>query len=72
MRIKLTTIIIVFKAIFMKMKFKMFRGLFASWDTLFTHASEFATKIGKDRVINISHSNSRRDGVVTVWYWSDE
>ena len=56
----------------MKVKFEMFRGLFSSWDALFTEASDFATKIGKDRVINISHSNSRRDGLVTVWYWSDE
>ncbi len=56
----------------MKVKFEMFRGTFASWDTLFTEACEFATKIGKDRVINISHSDSHSDGVVTVWYWSDE
>lgn len=56
----------------MKVKFKMFRGVFASWDKLFTQASEFATKIGRDKVINISHSDSHSDGVVTVWYWSDE
>ena len=56
----------------MKVKFEIFRGIFASWDTLFTEASEFASKIGKDRVINISHSNNHKNGVVTVWYWSDE
>ena len=56
----------------MKVKFEMFRGTFTSWGTLFTEASEFATKIGKDRVINISHSDSHSHGVVTVWYWSEE
>ena len=46
----------------MKVKYKMFRGVFASWEKLFTQASEFASKIGKDRVINISHSDSHSDG----------
>ncbi len=56
----------------MKVKFESFRGLFASWETLFTQASEFASKIGKERVINISHSDNHSKGVVTVWYWSEE
>jgi hypothetical protein len=50
-------------------RFKVFRGGFDKWETLFAKAAEFASGIGHDRVISISHSE---DEVVTVWYWSDE
>ena len=53
----------------MNVKYKVFRGRLASWETLFKEASEFATSVGRDRMINISHSCDHRDGVVTVWYW---
>jgi hypothetical protein len=36
---------------------------------LFQGAAELATSIGKDRLINISHSMDQNHGVVTVWYW---
>jgi len=49
--------------------FRMFRGTFASWNTLFTEAAQFASTLGKDRLISISHSAESSDGVVTVWYW---
>jgi hypothetical protein len=39
-----------------------------SWDSLFAKAAEFATRIGPDRVINISHSEDMSVGVVAVWY----
>ena len=55
----------------MKVKYKIFRGILSTWDNLFTEASEFASKLGPDKVINISHSASGADGVVTVWYWSE-
>lgn len=48
----------------------MFRGTFASWDSLFRKAASFASRVGPDRVINISHSCTHSDGVVTVWYWA--
>ena len=51
-------------------KFRVFRSDFSSWNTLFEEAAEFATIIGRDRVISISHSADNVDGVVTVWYWS--
>jgi len=51
--------------------FKTYRGLLASWDTLFTQAAAFATTLGPDRVIAISHSTDHNDGVVTVWFWED-
>ncbi len=53
----------------MKAKFKVFRGTLTSWSALFVEASEFATKIGKERLISISHSGDKSEGVVTVWYW---
>ena len=53
-----------------KATYKTFRGLFASWDQLFREAADFATELGPDRVISISHSADRSDGVVVVWYWS--
>lgn len=51
------------------MKFKHFRGTLKSWDKLFEEAADFATAIGKERVVSISHSSDNSDGVVTVWYW---
>ncbi|NIL99388.1 MAG: hypothetical protein GTN89_00125 [Acidobacteria bacterium] len=56
----------------MQVKYKLFRGLLASWDDLFTQAAEFAQQVGPDRLINVSHANSGGDGTVTVWYWADE
>ena len=53
----------------MKAHYKTFRGMLASWDTLFTMAADFASSLGPDRLISISHSADHSDGVVTVWYW---
>lgn len=55
----------------MQVRFQVFRGVFSSWQSLFEQASEFATRVGPDRVISISHSEDKEDGIVTVWYWSD-
>jgi hypothetical protein len=52
-----------------RVSYKMFRGMMASWDELFGNAARFATELGETRVINISHSCAGSDGVVTVWYW---
>jgi hypothetical protein len=56
-------------AISQSVKFKVYRGVWASFDSLFCEASEFATSVGKDRLISISHSEDKDDGIVTVWYW---
>jgi hypothetical protein len=54
----------------MRVLFKFFASSFSSWDTLFQQAADFATEIGPERLINISHSESHAaKGVVTVWYW---
>ena len=50
-------------------QYRMYRGTFDSWETLFAQAAECATQIGRDRLISISHSEDKDDGVVTVWYW---
>lgn len=53
----------------MNVQFKIFKGTFSSWNTLFSKASEFASQLGPEKLINISHSCTHSDGVVTVWYW---
>jgi hypothetical protein len=50
--------------------FEVFRGTLASWHTLFSEAAAFATEVGPRRLISISHSEDRNEGVVTVWYWA--
>jgi hypothetical protein len=50
-------------------RFKYFRGTFKSWEHLFNDAAEFATTIGPERLITISHSSDHSEGVITVWYW---
>lgn len=44
--------------------------MLSSWDQLFQEAAEFASEIGPDRLINISHSADAGDGVIAIWYWS--
>lgn len=53
----------------MKVKFMIFRGTWASWQTLFEQAAAFASKLPPERLISISHSEDKNDGVVTVWYY---
>ena len=55
-----------------QVQFQVFRGTFATWQKLFSDAAEFATRVGRGRVISISHSEDRGEGVVTVWYWASE
>ena len=54
----------------MRVAYEKFRGTMATWDELFARAAEFATTLGQERLISISHSADHSDGVVTVWYWS--
>ncbi|MBN1818545.1 MAG: hypothetical protein JW828_14375 [Sedimentisphaerales bacterium] len=55
----------------MRVTFEMFSGMLIRWEDLFQQACDFATKIGKDRLINISHSENHKKGIVTVWYWTE-
>jgi len=51
--------------------YRVFRGVWSSWEELFRQASEFADDIGPEKVVSISHSEDRADGVVAVWYWTE-
>ena len=53
----------------MRVKFEMFKSHLQSWDAMFTAAAGFASRLGPDRLISISHSEDQGKGVVTVWYW---
>jgi hypothetical protein len=53
----------------MKVAFLVFRDTWTTWEELFSQAAEFASQIGPERLISISHSADKSDGVVTVWYW---
>ena len=55
-----------------KLQYKIFRGTLATWDELFARAAYFASELGPERVLSISHSADDGDGVVTVWHWSPE
>jgi hypothetical protein len=55
-----------------RLAYRVFRGTLATWDDLFTQAARFATEVGPERVVNISHSADDQDGVVAVWYWTTE
>jgi hypothetical protein len=53
-------------------RYRIFRGTMTTWDALFGEAAAFATTLGPTRVISISHSEDRSDGVVVVWFWNTE
>lgn len=50
--------------------YEVFRGTMATWDSLFSQAASFASEIGPEKLIGISHSEDKNEGVVTVWYWT--
>lgn len=56
----------------MRLNFQVFRGLLVTWNQLFRQAADFASEIGRERVVNISHSEDHNNAVVVVWYWQDE
>ena len=53
-------------------RFRVFRGVFKTWQEFFEEASAFASTIKPENLINISHSCDQHDAVVTVWYWEEE
>jgi hypothetical protein len=63
----------------MRVQFRVFEGPARSfwgksaWNDLFQQAAEFASAIGPERLINISHTfQGPNTGGVTVWYWSEQ
>ena len=55
----------------MQLRHKAFRGMWKSWASLFDEAAVFATRLGPERVISVSHSCDNTEGVVVVWFWDD-
>lgn len=56
----------------MEVKSKRFEGILKNWDKLSKDATDFATEIGRERLINISESVSDfSHRGITVWYWSE-
>ena len=54
----------------MQVAYRFFKaGSFTTWDTVFTEVAEFASTIGREDLISISHSENNGEAVVTVWYW---
>ena len=53
----------------MQVCFQMFHSTTQPWETMFSQAAQFATSVGLERLIGISHSHEGTIGVVTVWYW---
>jgi hypothetical protein len=56
----------------MRITFKAFDSKMASREKLFKAAIEFANKLDRKDLINITHSEDRDNIVITVWYWTDE
>ena len=55
-----------------RLAYRVFRGTWATWEELFRRAAEFANELGPEKVVSISHSEDQEDGVVAVWYWTNE
>jgi hypothetical protein len=53
----------------MRVRFRWFHNSWSSWDSLFREAAAVAEEVGPARLIGISHSEDKDDGVVAVWYW---
>jgi hypothetical protein len=56
----------------MRVLFKTYESKMASREKLFRYASEFATQLGRDRLISLSHSEDRDNIIISVWYWGEE
>lgn len=56
----------------MQLRHKIFQATMKSWRQMFDEAAEFATQMGPERVISVSHSCDHNEGVVVVWYWAEE
>ena len=56
----------------MTVRFRVFTSTHKSWESLFEEAAAFATEVGPDRLIGMSHSHEGPVGVVTVWYWDPD
>lgn len=64
----------------MEVRFRVFESTTKSWQALCGQAAEFATEVGRERLIGISTAaaggveigGTGACGVVIVWYWGEE
>ncbi|OAI55108.1 hypothetical protein AYO44_02920 [Planctomycetaceae bacterium SCGC AG-212-F19] len=56
----------------MRITYKSFDSKMASREKLFKSAIDFANKLNRQDLINITHSEDRDNIVLTVWYWTEE
>ncbi len=55
----------------MRVLCKQFRATLKSWGRLFREAADFATQVGQENLVSVSHSADNADGIVCVWYWGE-
>jgi hypothetical protein len=57
--------------VLMHVRHRLFKSSLKSWEALCEEAAEFATMVGRERLINISVSQADTggQGVIFVWYW---
>ena len=56
----------------MRVTFKAFDSKMASREKLFKAALDFANKVPREDLINITHTEDRDNIVVTIWYFTGE
>lgn len=56
----------------MRANFRIFKSTMKYWDTLLEEASQFASELGPQLLINIAHSCDHSEAVVVVWYWDKQ
>ena len=54
----------------MRVRFEVFKSSFKTWKDLAEEASDYASNIGRERLINITVSADSGQGVIMVWYWA--
>jgi hypothetical protein len=56
----------------MQVQFKTFESQFLTRQKMLQKAAEFATQMGPERLINVTHSEDHHESLITVWYWEGE
>ena len=60
------------RMIVMRVQFKTFESQFLTRQKMLQKAAEFATQMGPERLINVTHSEDNHESFITVWYWEGE
>ncbi|HEX5110944.1 MAG TPA: hypothetical protein VFV95_20975 [Vicinamibacterales bacterium] len=59
----------------MKVRFRRFTEDFKSWERMLAEVAAFATRVGRENLINISCSEFGQyasTATVVVWYWAHD